>query len=110
MDDTTKPSTPPPRSRNSIWELTWDYTPTLGTATPLSDSALPSPLYEVGTGGVFVTVSHDVFSAWTGHRRLDGSDHHGPVFNLGTTIQYTGPRTCPCSTCQSSIDPQHRKD
>jgi len=109
MDDTTKPT--PPAPRNSIWELTWDASPHLSSTTDSpSDTALPSPLYEVGLHGAYAPTSLSVFEAWTGDRRLNGSPHHGPIFNLGTTVSYTGPRSCPCSTCQATVDPQHRKD
>jgi hypothetical protein len=114
-DDFTKelqPTTQPPRpkSRNSIWELTYDYTPTLGTVTPLSDSALSNPLYEVSTTNKFIPTTQDIFSAWTGNRRLNGEIFHGPVYNLGTSTLYTGARTCGCSTCQSTVDPLYKKD
>ena len=93
------------KSRNSIWELTYDARPLQPT-----DTIQPSPLYEVGLGGHFTPTTSDVFDAWTGPRRLNGLDHHGPIYNLGTQVPYDGPRHCACPTCEATASPVHRKN
>jgi len=98
------------KSRNSVWELTWDYLPTLDLTAPQSDAALPNPFYEVGLGESFVQTTSDVFDAWTGPRRLNGQDHHGPVYHLGTRTIYDGPRHCHCPTCEATASPIYRKN
>ena len=92
------------KSRNSIWELTWDARP-----LPPTDTIQPT-LYEVGLGSHFTPTTPDVFAAWTGPRRLNGEDHHGPIYNLGTQVPYDGPRHCPCHTCEAGASPIHRKN
>ncbi len=100
---------PPPR--NSIWELTADA---LGVYP--DDPVYMSDVY-IGVrhvfeievpGGAYIPVARDVFDAWVGLRRLDGDHHHGPVHCIGTGALYTGPRACPCTTCQSTTMPQLR--
>lgn len=98
------------KSRNSIWELTWDYLPTLDSTDPQSDAALPTPYYEVGLNETFISTSPDVFDAWTGPRRLNGQDYHGPIFNLGTNTPYDGPRHCGCEACESNTHPTVKKN
>lgn len=114
MDDTLKrladaASNAATKSRNSIWELTWDYSPSLDP-DPTLDSLLPNPLYEVALGNTYTTTSHDVFQAWTGPRRLNGQDYHGPIFNLGTNLPYDGPRHCGCSACETNTHPSAKKN
>lgn len=107
MDDNFKSSLEAAtKSRNSIWELTADYT----IPPPPTDTLIEAPLYEVGLGQTFTPTSADVFDAWTGPRRLNGLDYHGPIFNLGTSIAYDGPRHCGCSTCEATAQPIHRKN
>lgn len=98
------------KSRSSVWELTWDYMPTLLASDPPLDAALPTPYYEVGIGSTFTPTTPEVFDAWTGPRRLNGLDHHGPIFHLGTDVQYAGPRHCGCPACESGIDPTAKKN
>ena len=92
-----------PRRRDTVWELTYD-----ASSIDLPDTARSTPIYEVGIDAAYTPTTHDVFSAWTGPRRIDGTDYHGPVYHLGTTSQYTGPRTCSCSTCQATVAPADR--
>jgi hypothetical protein len=98
------------KSRDSIWELTHDYTPTLYSSSDPTDSIMPSPLYEVGIKDVFISTTEDVFYAWTGQRRLNGQTFHGPIYNLGTSTHYDGPRHCGCSICESHTLPSNKKN
>jgi len=98
------------KSRNSIWELTWDYLPTLDITDPPADAALPTPLYEVGIAETYTQTSPDVFDAWTGPRRLNGQDYHGPVFTLGANLPYEGPRHCGCPSCETNTHPTAKKN
>ena len=93
------------RREPTSWELTAEA---LGLTAPTD--TIGSTVYEVGADDAWITTTHDVFAAWTADRRINGSDHHGPIYNIGTTITYTGPRSCPCSTCQATVAPHHRKD
>ena len=99
-----------PKSRDSIWELTYDYTPTLYSSSDPTDSIIPTPLYEVGIKDTFISTTEDIFLSWTGPRLLNGETFHGPIFNLGTTTPYTGPRHCGCSTCESHTLPHNKKN
>lgn len=57
------------------------------------------------TPGNWITaVSRDEWSAWTGRRRWNGVEYHGPVTYLGTTNPYRGPRVCSCPRCQSTVE------
>lgn len=88
----------------SVWELTALYT---GVSGP-TDTISPSALYEVGTEGATVPTTKEVFDAWTADRSINGAPYHGPVYNFGTRIVYTGPRACGCPTCQAEVAPEHR--
>jgi hypothetical protein len=94
------------KPRDSIWELTSDYSP----LPHFDDVALPSPLYEVGISGEFTPTSPDVFDAWTGLRRLNGEPYHGPVYNFGTSTPYEGPRSCSCHLCEAGAQAIHKKN
>jgi hypothetical protein len=112
MDDTLKrrlETHAATKSRNSIWELTWDYSPSLDT-DPTLDSLLPNPIYEVALDNIYIKTSHDVFLTWTGLRRLNGQDYHGHVFNFDTTTPYNGPRHCGCSICETNTHPTAKKN
>ena len=80
----------------------------LGLTAPTD--TIGSTVYEVGSDDAWIPTTHDVFAAWTADRRINGSDYHGPIYNIGTSTLYTGPRSCPCSICQAGVAPHHRKD
>jgi hypothetical protein len=94
----------PDDSRSSIWELTSDYS---RHNTP-TDELSPTPVLEIEFDSASFVVDAATFSAWTGNRFINGKEHHGPVYNMGTNILYTGPRQCPCSACSSSVSPHLR--
>jgi len=56
----------------------------------------------------WVPVAERMWRAWTGPRRVDGEDHHGPVWNLDTDVLWDGPRDCACPTCAASTRPPLR--
>ena len=57
-----------------------------------------------------VVPTDDIFRSWTGERRINGDEHHGPVYALGSDVPYTGSRVCGCSECQSHVEPRFRKN
>ena len=75
-----------------------------------TDDVAGEPLLEVKTGGIWVATSEEIFRAWTGQRRINGDEHHGPVYSLGTEIMYTGARVCACKDCQSTVESKHKKN
>lgn len=75
-----------------------------------TDDVAGEPLLEVKTGGIWVATSEDIFRSWTGPRRINGDEHHGPIYALGTQTLYTGARICACRECQSTVDHKHRKN
>jgi hypothetical protein len=46
--------------------------------------------YEIQCYKEWVEVTEYIFRSWTGARRIDGVDHTGPVYRLGTDWLYTG--------------------
>ena len=77
--------------------------------TPTDDVAA-GPLLEVKVNKSWVETTEDVFRSWTGLRRVNGEEHHGDVFPLGSDKLYTGARVCPCRTCQGSVEPKFKKN
>lgn len=97
---------PPPR--DTIWELTADH---LGLNQRQTDTVNPEPLLEaMMPDGEFFVAPPEVWDCWTGLRRRNGEDYHGPVYFTGTRTIYTGRRTCSCPTCEASIQPHLRYD
>jgi hypothetical protein len=90
--------------RSSIWELTSDYS----LPQPPTDELASTPIHEIEFDSASFVVDEATFSAWTGRRFVNGKEHHGPVYNMGTSILYTGPRQCPCTRCSSSVSPHLR--
>jgi hypothetical protein len=39
---------------------------------------------EIMVNGYWVAVTEYIFRSWTGKRRIDGVEHDGPVYVLGT--------------------------
>lgn len=75
-----------------------------------TDDIASGPILEVQLLDRWFLVDLDTFRSWTGLRRLNGDDFHGDIFYLESSSPYTGARACPCSTCQSSVNPRHRKN
>jgi len=58
----------------------------------------------LGENDTWIEVTEDLFKSWTGLRRINGEDYHGPIYNLGSNdVVYSGSRTCGCSICQSTV-------
>lgn len=56
-------------------------------------------------------VTENVFRSWTGLRRINGEDYHGPIYHFGSeddSKPYNGTRSCGCNTCQQSVSPKLR--
>ena len=74
----------------------------------LTDDVASEDVLEVMYDGVWVLAAPDLWDSWTGLRRRNGSDHHGPVRHLGADTLWQGSRVCPCATCQSGVAPSLR--
>lgn len=89
--------------RDTIWELTADH---LGLHHNLTDTANTEPLLEtMMPDGEFFVAPPEVWDSWTGLRRRNGEDYHGPVYFAGTRTTYTGHRMCSCPTCSETTLP-----
>jgi hypothetical protein len=77
--------------------------------TPTDDIA-DGPILEVQLLDRWFLVDENTWRSWTGRRRVDGEDFHGEIFYLDSDRPYAGTRSCPCTTCQSSVDPRQRKN
>lgn len=104
-------STPNIPTRNSIWELTADYGGLFPDTPPNFDTASPQPLLEVAVeDGQYFATEEFIWDSWTGPRRRNGEDYHGPVYYTGTRATYTGKRVCPCTTCSEATLPHLKYD
>lgn len=67
-------------------------------------------IYEVEENAAWLEVPKSVFMAWTGCRRTNGVDFHGPVYSIDAkqTAPWAGGRACSCTTCQEHVLPQFR--
>lgn len=72
------------------------------------------PVREILTGDRWFVVDSLLWEGWTGLRRLNGVEHHGPIKYLdspiGSPIMYSGKRTCGCRVCEVSVPPSLRKN
>ena len=93
---------------DNIIEKLEGYVATL-RPTPTDDLAT-DPILEVQLLDRWFLVDPDTFRSWTGHRRRDGDVFHGDVFYMDSDRPYSGARACPCPTCQSSVEPRHKKN
>lgn len=72
------------------------------------DDSVGDRILQVKIDDDWVEVKEEVFRSWTGHRRINGEDFHGPVYTFGSTIDsipFTGRRECGCSACQQNVEP-----
>lgn len=100
----------PPLHRTSPWKLTALYSKIQPTVQYSPDTAIGDHLYEIGHADSYYTTTRSVFDAWTGPRMLDGETYHGPIYVVGTSTRYTGPRHCGCSVCETDVPPSLRKN
>lgn len=87
----------------------------LGLAPPNRkfDDSIGDVIYQVKYGEDWIETTEAIFRSWTGLRRVNGDDHHGPVYNFGTDdkiIPYTGNRTCGCEACQVNVEAKFKKN
>lgn len=75
-----------------------------------TDDVAAGPIMEVKVNKTWMSTSEDIFRSWTGPRRINGEEHHGEVFPLGSDKVYTGARVCPCRVCQASVEPKFKKN
>lgn len=89
----------------------------LDTLTPpvpgADDTLLQGHTYEVGIATLhgyteWLTSDEDTWRSWTGLRKRDGEDHHGPIYVAGTERVWDGKRDCACARCSESMTPALR--
>ena len=73
-----------------------------------TDDVASEAVLEVMYDGVWLLATPEFWNSWTGLRRRNGYDHHGPVRHLDADSLWQGARVCPCATCQSGVAPQFR--
>ena len=85
---------------------------TAGSVPPLEDEDGPllSGPVEVMVKDSWTPVTKEIFASWTGLRRIWGIEYHGPVVykDCKNGSQYTGPRSCSCAVCQSTVEPKFK--
>lgn len=74
-----------------------------------TDDISTTPVLEIELSGQWVLVDSELFGSWTGFRRLNGSDHHGPVNYIEGGL-YRGSRSCSCPLCQEHVEPKFKKN
>ena len=75
-----------------------------------TDDIASGPLLEILFEGVWILSEEDIFGCWTGLRRKNGEEIHGPIYPLGGKTFYTGARVCGCRSCQEHVEPKFRKN
>lgn len=82
----------------------------LGPEQPPTDDIRP-PVLEIKLDRMWIEVDEETWRSWTGLRRVNGTDHHGPVYSFLTpegAPPFTGKRVCGCAACQEHVEPRHR--
>jgi hypothetical protein len=77
------------------------------------DDSIGEKVLQVMHGEEWIEVTETVFRSWTGLRRINGEDHHGPVYSLGTLDNlkpFAGSRSCGCRVCQEHVQPHLKKN
>jgi len=77
------------------------------------DTILLGHTYEVGIAThhgatEWYPADEDTWRSWTGLRRRDGEEHHGPIYVRGTTSVWDGRRDCACPRCSETVTPALR--
>lgn len=93
---------------DSSWELTLHYSKHANQTLPSDDYSLGHQLLEVEYKDQVIATTNDIFDSWTGRRWINGTEFHGPVYNVGSGSTYTGNRSCKCSTCQTDVLPHFK--
>jgi len=76
----------------------------------LTDDIASAPLLEIQFEDVWILAEEDVFGSWTGLRRKNGEEVHGPIYPLGGKTFYTGSRVCGCKACQEHVEAKFKKN
>jgi hypothetical protein len=72
---------------------------------------MTGPVYEILSGKRWFPVTKALWTGWTGLRRLNGEEHHGPITYLDSPGRaYHGKRTCGCGVCEVGLPPSLRKN
>jgi len=74
-----------------------------------TDDISQQDLLEVKMGTTWVLVESDIFGSWTGLRRVNGVEHHGPVTYIEGGL-YRGTRVCGCGLCEVHVEPKFKKN
>lgn len=87
----------------------------LGLKSPVRkfDDSIGTIIYQVKYGEDWIETPETIFRSWTGLRRINGDDYHGPVYNFNadeTGMPYTGNRTCGCMICQVDVEAKFKKN
>lgn len=73
------------------------------------DDSVGNEVLQVMIENEWVEVTETVFRSWTGFRRINGEDHHGPVYGFESphdSSPFDGKRACGCNTCQAHVSPK----
>jgi hypothetical protein len=85
-----------------------------GLIVPGGRDEITGPVLEIRSGDRWFAVTKSLWDSWTGLRRMNGTDHHGPVVYIDSPVSgavaYRGKRTCGCRTCEESVPPSLRKN
>lgn len=74
-----------------------------------TDDIVEGPILQIMVAGQWILVTDEIWDSWTGLRRKNGEEHHGPIMPLFERDKtYTGGRVCPCKICQASVEGKHR--
>lgn len=74
-----------------------------------TDDIASGPILEIEAAGIWIPTDQGIWESWTGLRKINGEDHHGPVVPvLHPDRIYTGHRVCPCRTCQAHVEPRFK--
>lgn len=80
----------------------------------VGDDVARGPVLEIQQKDQWVVVGDRLWNSWTGLRRRNGEDVHGPVFPLdapvGSTAFFTGARVCSCRKCEEHVEPRFKKN
>lgn len=71
-----------------------------------NDTIIPVEMYEIDVEGKWSIVDKEIFRSWTGPRRFQGKEIHGPVYNYKSpddSQPFEGKRLCQCSECQAHV-------
>jgi len=74
------------------------------------DTMMKEDYREIIIEGRILPVNLELWRAWTGLRFVNGEEHHGPAYLLGSDTPYDGARVCSCDLCLSHAKPQFKSN